>query len=210
MEYFELIEKRYSVRRFLDQDVPDSDLAKMIKAAGIAPSGKNYQNWHFVVIKNKEIINKMGDTIIDRIEGVSNRLPEDKAQNFRKFSKFATFFTGAPVLVAVYAGEYIPEGYVELVESKDDQVNIERLTDANPGIQGIGGAIEQMILAAFDLGYGACWMTSPNNSALELEKLIDFKKDKFKLVALVPIGKPDGERRSPAKMDLSDIMTLIK
>lgn len=210
MEFFELIEKRYSVRRFLDQDVPDSDLAKMIKAAGMAPSGKNFQNWHFVVIKNKEIIKKMGDTIIDRIEGVSKRLPEDQAQNFRKFSKFATFFTGAPVLVAVYAGEYIPEGYVELVESKDDQANIDRLTDANPGVQGIGGAIEQMILAAFDLGYGACWMTSPNNSALELEKLIDFKKDKFKLVALVPIGKPDGERRSPAKMDLTEIMTLIK
>lgn len=210
MEFLELIEKRYSVRRFLDEDVPDADLNKIIKAAGCAPSGKNYQNWHFVVIKNKEIIKKMGDKILDRIETVSKRLPEDKAQNFRKFSKFATFFTGAPILVAVYAGEYIPEGYAELVESKDEQANIDRLVDANPGIQGVGGAIEHMILAAFDLGYGACWMTSPNNSAIDLEKIISFKKDKFKLVALVPIGKPDGERRSPTKKDLGDIMTLIK
>ncbi len=210
MDYFELIKKRYSVRRFLDEDIPDTDMIKIIEAAGLAPSGKNYQNWHFVVIKNREIIKKMGQTVTDRIEGVSQRLPEEKAQNFRKFSKFATFFNGAPVVVAVYAGEYIPEGFEELVESKDDQANIDRLVDANPGIQGIGGAIEHMILAAFDLGYGGCWMTSPNNSALALEKIIDFTKDKFKLVALVPMGKPDGERRSPAKRDLGDIMTIIK
>ena len=210
MEYFELIEKRYSVRRFLDEEVAEADLEKIIRAAGLAPSGKNYQNWHFVVIRNKTLIKRMGEVIADRIETVSSRLPEDKGQNFRKFSKFATFFTGAPVVVAVYAGEYIPEGYVELVESGDDQINIDRLYDANPGIQGIGGAIEHMILAAFDLGYGACWMTSPNNSALELEKIIGFHKDKYKLVALVPIGKPDGERRSPAKRELDDIMTVIK
>ena len=209
MEFFELIEKRYSVRRFLSDEVADADIEKIIKAAGMAPSGKNYQNWHFVVIRNKTLINRMGKVIIDRIEGVSRRLPEDKGQKLRKSLRFVTFFTGAPVVVAVYAGAYTPEGYVELVESGDDQKNIDRLYEANPGIQGIGGAIEHMILAAFDLGYGACWMTSPNYSALELEKIIGFQKDQYRLVALVPIGKPDGERRSPAKRELGDIMTVI-
>lgn len=210
MEFFELIEKRYSVRRFLDEDVPDADLDKIIGAAGIAPSGKNYQNWHFVVIKNKDMIHKMCDRVTERIQGIASKLEAENARKFLAVGKFSTFFGAAPVLVAVFAGKYIPEGYAELVETKDDQANIDRLLEANPGIQGVGGAIEQMILASFNLGYGACWMTSTNSTALDMEEIIGFKKEGFKLVALVPIGKPDGERRSPVKKNLEEIRTMIK
>ncbi len=35
----------------------------MIKAAGAAPSGKNIQNWHFVVIKRRDLMEKIADVI---------------------------------------------------------------------------------------------------------------------------------------------------
>ncbi len=210
MEYFDLIEKRYSVRKFKETEVPDSDIEKIVGAARIAPSGKNLQNWHFVAIKNKQVLGKMAEAVENRIDTIASGLPEDRGQMMKKFSKFSTFFANAPVVVAVYADKYVPEGYQELIDIKDDQVNIDRILDADPSIQSIGAAIGQLILAAFDMGYGACWMTSANNSLVTLEDVIGFKKEKYSLIALVPLGIPEGERKSPAKKELKEILTIIK
>ncbi len=210
MEYFELIQKRYSVRRFKEQDVPTEDLKKMIETAGNAPSGKNSQNWHFVAIKNKNIISKMAEAVEKNISDISSNLPEEKAEKFSKFSRFATFFIKAPVVIAVYAGEYMPEGYQELKQVNAKEEKLERLIKANPGIQSIGAAIENLLLAAFDMGYGGCWMTSPNHSGLEIEEAVGFRKEGYMLVALVPVGVPEGDRKSPPKKDIEEIMTVIE
>jgi nitroreductase len=210
MEFFELIEKRYSCRKFTDEEVKKEDLEQIIHAASISPSGKNIQNWHFVVIRNKEILHQMGEVVRGRVNTLATHLPQEIGDTFIKFTRFSTFFENAPVVVCAYAKYYNPESYDEMLAAGDDKINIDRLVEANPWIQGIGGAIEQMILAAFNLGYGACWMTSANNSLVELEKLIGYKDDEsMKLIALVPIGVPAGERKSPSKREISEISTWI-
>jgi nitroreductase len=52
----EFIYKRHSVRKFTEEQIPDQTIKELIKAATYAPSGKNQQNWHFVVVTNKEKI----------------------------------------------------------------------------------------------------------------------------------------------------------
>ena len=209
MEFFKLIEKRYSVRKFTEDEVKKEDLKKIVHAASISASGKNIQNWHFVIVRNKELLKKMGDIVRNRVADISTHLEKEQAEGFTKFTRFSTFFEDAPAVICVYGAHYVPEGYNEMVLAKDDQENIDHLLYANPGIQGVGGAIEQMILAAFDLGYGACWMTSPNNSAKKLEEAIGYEDDTKKLIALVPIGVCAGERKSPKKKELSEISTWI-
>ena len=54
MELFESIKKRRSIRKFLDKDVDDNTIKKLIEAAAMAPSGMNEQPWHFAVIKDRE------------------------------------------------------------------------------------------------------------------------------------------------------------
>lgn len=54
MDVYEAIQTRKSVRKFLDKDVPEFILQKLLEAARLAPSAKNLQEWRFVVIKNKE------------------------------------------------------------------------------------------------------------------------------------------------------------
>lgn len=56
---FENIINRRSVRKYGDTPVPDEIIEKMITAASYAPSGKNSQPWHFIVIKNKDIIQQL-------------------------------------------------------------------------------------------------------------------------------------------------------
>ena len=54
MEIREAIYKRRSVRSFLDKEVDDFIILKLLEDAMAAPSACNKQPWEFYVIKNKE------------------------------------------------------------------------------------------------------------------------------------------------------------
>jgi len=118
MEFMDLVTKRQSVRKFTQQDVPMEDLLKMVDAAKYAPSGKNVQNWHFVITKNKELFEKIGEAILEKNEAIASKmrmLDEDKANRFEKFAKnFTLFYKNAPALVLVFACDYFPSGYPEM------------------------------------------------------------------------------------------------
>jgi nitroreductase len=55
MEFYELIRERKSVRRYKSNPIPDEVLNRILEAGRIAPSAKNIQPWHFIVIQNPEI-----------------------------------------------------------------------------------------------------------------------------------------------------------
>lgn len=52
MEVREAIEKRSSIRTYQDKPVPEEKLLKILEAARLAPSGKNSQNWKFIVVRD--------------------------------------------------------------------------------------------------------------------------------------------------------------
>lgn len=59
MDFFETIEKRYSVRGYKDLPVKKEDLDKILKAAAMAPTAVNFQPFKVFVIdtnKNKEAL----------------------------------------------------------------------------------------------------------------------------------------------------------
>jgi nitroreductase len=58
-EFKELVEKRYSVRKFEDKKVEKEKILEVLDAARFAPSAHNNQPWHFVVITEKEMLEKM-------------------------------------------------------------------------------------------------------------------------------------------------------
>lgn len=68
MELKDAIYKRQSIRKYKEQDVPQEDLEKILDAARVAPSGKNSQNWHFVVVRDKELKQKIAQAILDKNE----------------------------------------------------------------------------------------------------------------------------------------------
>lgn len=58
-EFFEIIDKRRSVRFFSNEDVPEEIIDNIIKAASSAPSGAHKQPWTFCVISNKQLKHKL-------------------------------------------------------------------------------------------------------------------------------------------------------
>jgi len=66
-EFFDLINKRQSCRKYLDKSVEKEKLIKCIEAARIAPSACNSQPWHFIVVNNKELSSKVAMCVQDKV-----------------------------------------------------------------------------------------------------------------------------------------------
>ena len=61
METKECIKSRRSIRDFIDKEVSDDSIKQILDCAVHAPSSQNCQPWHFVVVKDKEKRQKLGD-----------------------------------------------------------------------------------------------------------------------------------------------------
>ena len=218
MEFQEIIEKRQSIRKFKDARIPKEHIAEIVNAAGLAPSGKNIQNWHFVVVQNEELKQKIGQTILDKNEVVSlelDKIDKSKGDAFRNFVKnFTVFFLKAPVVTIVFTTEYLPSGYYEHKAINSAQALLDDLVKLkNPGMQSLGAALENFALKAVDLGYGTCWVTSANYAANEITALLKdetgFEKEDYFMAALMVLGVPDGDHKSPKRKPLEQILTYI-
>lgn len=217
MELRDAIYKRQSIRKYTEQDVRQEDLEKILDAGRMAPSGKNSQNWHFVVVRDKELKEKIAQAILDKNEVIAKKLDEkdpEKGLRFRKSAKnFSLFFLDAPVLILVYATVYYCTGYNEYKFAEFPQEYIDKLCLRNPGMQNIGAAVQSMALAAVDLGYGSCWMTGQNYAAEEIEAVIKeetgFEKEGYFLACMLPIGVPREGAKSPGRKEFNEICTYV-
>ncbi|MCX7820168.1 MAG: nitroreductase family protein [Brevinematales bacterium] len=62
MEFLEIIENRESVRSYSNQEVEEDKLTKILEAARLAPSAANRQPWEFIIVKSKEMLEKVKQT----------------------------------------------------------------------------------------------------------------------------------------------------
>ncbi len=53
------LKERRSIRRFQDKIIPDIEIEMILKTGRWAPSASNLQPWEFIIIKNKEILEKI-------------------------------------------------------------------------------------------------------------------------------------------------------
>ncbi|NOR21371.1 MAG: nitroreductase, partial [Candidatus Aminicenantes bacterium] len=59
MKVLEVIQKRRSVRKYKEDPIPEKDLMRVLEAARLAPSGKNFQPWKFIIVKDKALKEKL-------------------------------------------------------------------------------------------------------------------------------------------------------
>ncbi len=59
MAFIDLAKRRYSSRKYVDKPVEKELLLKVLEAGRVAPSAKNNQPWHFVVITQEESLKEI-------------------------------------------------------------------------------------------------------------------------------------------------------
>jgi len=189
MDFFEVVRKRRSVRRFTADPVKDEDLMTMLAAANLAPSSHNAQPWHFIVIRTQEVRARLKEAVnaaIDANKGVD----EDTNQKF-----LATSVFDAPVVIAALTHPLpspVP-GVPPKLES---------------GLLSAAAALEQLYLAAVALGYGGCWSTLPLSWArAQVEALLEVKAP-WRIAAFLSVGVPAKTPRDVPRKKLEEIASF--
>ena len=59
MNTIEAIMTRTSVRKYTDKKISDEDLKTILRAGMSGPSAVNKRDWSFIVVRDKDILNKM-------------------------------------------------------------------------------------------------------------------------------------------------------
>lgn len=119
-------------------------------------------------------------------------------------------FKDAPVVVIVYSKAYkmIEEDILKANNANEEVIEILKSTHSE--VQGIGAAVENFLLAATAMGYGACYMTGPAHSKREIEELINFNKEGYELMAMISLGIPEEETpKAPPRKPLDEVVTFI-
>ena len=195
-----LVKGRRSVRKWKKEDIPDELIKKAIELGTWAPNGGNYQGWHFIVIKKREIIVRMADavqSISDRIAG----WPEAKEwqADVDRYRKNASFFRNAPVVVAAFTAEYqsVMDKVLLTRESFDPEAK-QVLTfrrSAPTAIQSAAAAVATMLLAFHQMDLGGVWLGAPLMAKREIEAILKVPSS-LSLICLVAVGYAD---ESPQK-----------
>ena len=59
MKVLDVIKKRRSIRKYKEDLIPEKALMRVLEAARLAPSGKNFQPWKFIIVKDKALKEKL-------------------------------------------------------------------------------------------------------------------------------------------------------
>jgi len=195
-----LIKGRRSVRQWKKQEVSDDSLKRAIELATWAPNGGNFQGWRFVVVKNREAIEKMADAV----QSVADRIaawPESAAlkEDMERYRKNASFFKNAPVCIATFVGQYrsvMDKALVARGSSDQEASKILAFRRTAPtAIQSIAAAVTTMLLVFHQMGLGAVWLGAPLMAKKEIETILKVQAG-LDLTALIAVGYPD---ESPEK-----------
>ncbi|WP_010233701.1 nitroreductase family protein [Clostridium arbusti] len=128
-----LLERR-SVRAFKSEQIKDEELQQILEAGKYAPSAANQQSWHFTVIQNKEVLQKINDVTKAVFGKSGNKIYEERT----KAKDFSAFYH-APTYIIVSA----------------DEKAIAPVADS-------ALALGNLFLAAEALGIGSVWIHAVN------------------------------------------------
>ncbi|MDP2815977.1 MAG: nitroreductase family protein [Rectinemataceae bacterium] len=196
-DFLSLATSRRSIRKYLDRNIPDEDLRHFIDAAVNAPSGCNSQCWYFVVIKDKAVIQRMAAAVVEKTFEFYGKVipPDGDKSEFQAFletkGRAATFFVNAPAVIAVFMTKltYYDPRITGLFEDMgySYEAMMERMSW--PDVLSIGAAIQNMLLAIHERGYGACWMNEPAIAGDRMNGILGVPGD-CRFISLIPVGIP--------------------
>jgi nitroreductase len=190
----ELIKTRRSIRKFQDKPVPEDLLLKALELATWAPNSGNYQSWRFLIVTNKDLIDKMADAVKAKTELMSS-WPEAKqfGETVERWRRSSDFFRGAPVCIAILMGKYSSIADQILRERGETDPTAKEIRSyrqlGNSSLQSIAAAITYLCLLLHYFGLGTTWMAGPQQAKKEIEALLNVPPE-WDFVDLIPVGYP--------------------
>ena len=164
-----LIEKRRSIRQFEKKEIPLAIVEEIIRESCLAPSARNEQPWHFIVVRDGGMLKKLSDeskaAILREIE--SN--PDSPLAPYKEVMKVDHFnvFWDAPCVVYIVGPAHARSLEVDCAL-----------------------AASYFMLSATSRGLGTCWVALGSyikDNGLRREMGLP---DDFRIIAPIALGYP--------------------
>jgi nitroreductase len=173
------IHTRQSVSNLLPDPIPQEVIARLLDAANQAPNHYRVRPWRFVVLTGGAL-DRMGAVLVQSLLERNPAAPEAALEAERQKPH------RAPVIIAVGVDK----------PAQPKVLEIENVAAAS-------AAVQNLLLAAHDLGLGAKWRTGTDASDPHLKRFLGFEPDQH-LIALVYLGYPTGPLPPPERPSFED------
>jgi nitroreductase len=187
MTFGELLENRRSIRRYQNRPVPVQVVREMIHESTLAPSAGNEQPWRFVIVHDREVIEKISDESKKNILARIAANPEDYAKKYERMLQKDSFnvFYNAPCLLMILGQSTLKNLSVDCAL-----------------------AACYFMMAAASRGLGTCWVNlGAEIYDPELRKELG-RPDNCAIVAPITLGYPEKIPPTPKRKE-PKILSII-
>ncbi|NHI94421.1 MAG: hypothetical protein EAX96_18165 [Candidatus Lokiarchaeota archaeon] len=199
MEFYEILDKRKSIRQFKSEFPSDRLIYKIIQKAIQSPNAHNSQPWKFIILKNYKVkldmINEMGKKFAKDLmkDGISNKEIEKIVEYSHKK------FMNAPILIIPCLDKNaLP--HIKDEERKENEYIM--------GVQSVSSAITYLLLAAHAEGLSSCWYCAALFTKEIIQKHLNLDIN-LEPQCIITIGYADEDPKKPKRKPLSEIVIEI-
>jgi len=197
--FYQMMNRRRTVRDFSPESVPFEIIERAIATAGTAPSGANMQPWRFVVVRDAEMKRRIREAAeAEERASYGGRMPE---RWLRRLAPLGTdwhkpFLETAPYLIVVFRIDY-------LIDEETKETEPTYYASESVGIA-VG-----LLLAALHIA-GLATLTHTPSPMRFLSDILGRPKSEKPFV-LIPVGYPASDARVPdiRRKDVSEIMSEV-
>ena len=176
------IKKRRSVRSYESKPIPKDVINTIIQAGNEAPSAMNSQPWRFVVVEDKETKNKLVRTALPNAKKILEMIKEVNPDKYEMIMKRydeledPVYYSAPAIVFVIGSGRYA-----------DHSCPL---------------ACENMMLAAYSLGLGSCWVGfgAMVTNDEEIRNILELKEDE-KIFGPILLGYPKSCPEHPPKRE---------
>ncbi len=197
---FSIIQSRRSIRHFRPQKVSVQAVRYLLEAARWAPSAHNAQPWRFIVFQKKAPKEKLAQAMARAFQSdlKKDRVPPAIAR--MKIQRSIQRITEAPLGLLVCMSQ---EGSRFYPDQRRRELEEKMM------FQGVGAAIQNILLAAHSLDLGSCWLSAPLFCPAAVRRALEVPKG-WAPMALILLGYPAEKAKAPGRIPLKKMTRWIR
>ena len=193
MQTLEAIAQRRSIRKFKDTPITDEQIRTLLHAATLAPSGKNGQPWRFIIVRGE----KRAEMAAVMRAGMENL--KALGVNLGSSPWTVQIMERAPVTIFVFNDDMTLENGEKPLTAQDMVFN-------SVAVQSIGASIQNLLLAAHDMGLGTLWIC---DVFFAYPELCTWLGETHQMIAAVSVGYPDETPSARPRKSVDDVTRWI-